>query len=289
MSTDNKKKVLLLGCTGKMGLALGKVLGTDYEVIGKSSRDFDALDTGQVRLLIEANRPDIVINTVAFMGIDLVEREPEKAIKINALHPKMLAELSCQHGFVLVHFSTEAVFCDSSGEAYTEGDCPRPVNVYGLTKYGGDCFVQRIARRYYIFRMPIMFGEAAKDRQFVEKMLSMCSDGSESLRISDDIISSPTYSLDAAKAIAGMLEAEASYGLYHLANEGRASLWELMNEVVAHLGLPVEVKRASYQDFPCVGIKNICTPLRSQKIASLRPWKEAVRDYCANLRAAGAI
>jgi dTDP-4-dehydrorhamnose reductase len=280
-----KPKVLLLGHTGKMGVALRAALAGGYAVVGRSSGDFDASDLAQVRQLVEVERPDVVINAVAFLGIDACEREPEQAFRLNSLHPKLLAELSRQYDFLLVHFSTDAVFGDSGGAAYTEPDCPRPLNVYGLTKHGGDCFVQAIANRYYLFRLPVLFGEATRDRQFVEKMLAKCRQGSRVIHVADDIVSSPTYSRDAAEAIAEVLAATPARGLYHLANQGQASLFELMKEVVANLAWEVEIKRASYKDFPSVGIKNTCTPLKSVKIAALRPWREAVKEYCVRMKA----
>jgi dTDP-4-dehydrorhamnose reductase len=278
-----RQRVLLLGHRGKLGLALGAALGERYTVVGRSSGDFDAFDGEQVRKLVEAERPDVVINAVAFQGIDAAEQEPGRAMQVNALHPKLLAELSRRDGFLLVHFSSDAVFGDSDGRAYVESDCPRPPNIYGLTKFGGDGFIQTIATRYYIFRMPVMFGEAVKERQFVEKMLAKCREGAREISAASDIVSSPTYSRDAAAAVAGMVGSGAASGLYHLANEGKASLYDLMKAVTEGLGLEVKVKAASYKDFPHVGIKNTCTPLRSEKIAALRPWKEAVREYCARM------
>lgn len=275
----------MLGHTGKMGLALHAALAGDYEVVGRNSGDFDAFDPAQVQRLIEVENPNILINTVAFQGIDACEKEPERAFHLNSLHPKQLAELSRRHDFLLVHFSTDAVFSDSDGAAYSESNCAQPLNVYGLTKYGGDCFIQAIATRYYIFRLPVLFGEASRDRQFVEKMLAKCREGCRFIAVSHDILSSPTYSRDAAEAIAKILAASPASGLYHLANEGKASLFELMQEVVNNLGLDVQVEPASYKDFPYVGRKNTCTPLRSEKVPSLRPWREAVKDYCARIKA----
>jgi dTDP-4-dehydrorhamnose reductase len=281
-----KKKVLLLGHTGKMGLALGSALAAEYEVVGRNTRDFDALDPAQVRRLVAGDKPDVVINTVAHLGIDACEKEPERAFRLNTAHPKLLAELSRQDGFLLVHLSTDSVFSDTTGEAWTEADCPRPLNVYGLTKYGADCLIQAVAPRFYIFRLSVLFGEAGKNGQFVERMLAKCRAGCRVLNVADDVVSSPTYSRDAARAIAGILDSETPYGVYHLANRGRASLFELMREVVDNLGWEVEVKRASHKDFPSLGIKNTRTPIQSSKIPALRPWQEAVQEYCAGIRAA---
>ena len=78
-------KILLLGHTGKMGLALYKVLQKEYDVICKNSLDFDATNFVQVEEMVVEVQPDIVINTVAFHGIDSCEKEPERALTINTL------------------------------------------------------------------------------------------------------------------------------------------------------------------------------------------------------------
>jgi len=279
-----RKKILLLGSTGKMGIALADVLSDKYEVIGKNSCDFDANDFKAVRKLINENKPEILINTVAFLGIDPCEKEPQKALQLNTLLPKFLATLSNEHKFLLIHFSTDAVFNDRKGDFYVESDYPAPLNIYGFTKFGGDCFVQAIAERYYIFRISVLFGETKKDTQFVEKMLNKALHGEQVLRVSHDIISSPTYSRDAAAQVKSILDKGSKFGIYHLANQGRASLYDLIKEIVEVLGLDVKVQPASYRDFPYLGTKNTCTPLKSEKLESLRPWKEAVKEYCQRIR-----
>lgn len=277
------KRILLLGHTGKMGIALENIFKNTYLIIGKSSVDFDAFDFAQVKNLIEEVNPDIVINAVAFLGIDPCELEPEKAFRLNTLYPKMLAELSNQKRYLLIHFSTDAVFNDIKQDYYIEHDIPHPLNIYGFTKYGGDCFIQTIAKRYYIFRTSVLFGETLKKTQFVEKMLQL-GEKKKALRISDDIIVSPTYSKDVAKEIKKILESSLSFGLYHIANEGKASLYELIKEIIDGLNLDIKVGRCSYKDFPFIGRKNTHTPIKSEKVNSLRPWKDAISEWCDHIK-----
>jgi len=281
---SDAKKLLLLGYTGKMGIVLKKVFDADYDVIGKNSCDFDASDFEGVCRLIDDITPDIVINSVAFLGIDPCENEPEKAFRLNTLYPKLLAELSIKKRFLLVHFSTDAVFNDEKKDYYVESDIPCPLNIYGLTKYGGDCFIQAIAKQYYIIRISVLFGESIKATQFVEKMLNKIQQGAASLKISNDIILSPTYSKDAAVEVKRIIERSLPFGLYHIANEGKASLYDLMNDIVNGLKMDTRIERASYKDFPYVGIKNTFTPIRSEKINLMRPWKDAVREYCDEIK-----
>ena len=279
------KRMLILGHTGKMGTALVDVFSDSYNVIGKNSRDFDAEDFDQVKDLLDRERPEIVINTVAFLGIDPSENEPIKAFRLNALYPQILARLSAENGFTLVHFSTDGVFNDEKNDFYVESDMPCPLHVYGATKYSGDCFIQSLAKKYYIFRIPMLFGETTKNDQFVEKMFMKVKEGAATLKIAGDVFSSPTYSKDIAKIVCEIIEGDEVSGVYHVANEGKASLFELMNEIVKNTGMDVCIEEASFNDFPYVGRKNTNTPMKSEKLESMRPWQEAAKDYCDVLNA----
>lgn len=274
-------KILLMGCTGKMGSALREAFSIGYTVIGTSRANFDAADFSHLRKLIDEYEPDIVINTIAFMGIDACEREPEKAFRVNTLYPKYLAELANKKGFLLVHFSTDAVFNGAKQDFYLESDPALPLNMYGLSKYGGDCFVKGIAARYYIIRVSLLFGLSANSSQFVEKMLTRIRQGADVLKVADDIVLSPSYTVDLALEVKRLLENSFPHGLYHVANGGMASLFEFMTELTGRLYPGVVIEKASSNEFPSQGIKNSFTPITSEKLPPLRPWHEAAKAYCA--------
>ncbi|MFC1686789.1 SDR family oxidoreductase [Nanoarchaeota archaeon] len=278
MLQDKMTKILLLGYTGKMGIALNKILKEDYEIICKNSQDFDASNFEQVKKMVKELQPDILINTVAFHGIDPCEKEPEKALAINTLHTKLLAELSNEMNFLLVHFSTDAIFNNQKDKSYVESDTPKPINLYGFTKYGADCFIQAIAKKYYIVRYSLLFGENPRNNQLIEKMTQKIKEGEE-IGMADDITCSPSYSIDIAKEVKRMLKSSLPYGIYHIVNEGKATLYEIMVEVSKNLKVDTSIKKASFRDFNHLAMKNTDTLLTSEKINALRPWKEAIKDY----------
>ena len=274
-------RILLLGHTGKMGTALSEVFGDDHEVEGVNSRDVDAADFPAVEDLVERTAPDLVFNAVARLGIDACEREPSAAMKINAMLPRLLARMATERGFTLIHFSTECVFSGNKGRPLTEDDEPDPVNMYGYSKFAGDLAVRDATERHYIFRLPVLFGEGPKRGQLVERMIDRAEGGEAELRIADDIVTSPTYALDAAHMVRAVLKGEFPPGLYHLANHGQASLYELIGEMMANLGLRTRIHRASYRGFPSLAEKNTITPLRSGKLEPMRSWRDAAAAYCA--------
>jgi len=273
------KKVLLFGYTGKLGRALHKALAADFEVIAKNTSDFDAMNFASADRLIDEFQPDIIVNPVAYLGIDACEQNPYPTSVLNTLFPQHLARRCAETGAAVVQFSTESVFSGKLKRAVTEDDIPDPINNYGFTKYMSEVTVRDTLEAHYIFRLPVLFGENPRRNQFVEKMLDMARNGKD-LRIADDIITAPTYAKDAAERIAQMLKDETPFGLYHMANEGQATLFDLMSEAVKILALPVKVARASLNDFPSVGAKNTITPLKMTKASPLRPWQEALQAYC---------
>ena len=279
-----KKRILILGHTGKMGSALFSVFSNNnYEVFGKNTSDFDAYNFISVKNIIDNIKPEIVFNTVAFLGIDPCEKEPEKAFKLNTLLPKYLSDYSIKKYFLFIHFSSDAVYDDKKMDYYIENDLPNPLNIYGLTKLGGDRMVQSKLSDYYIFRIPILFGPTTKRDQFVEKILFRITNGDKSLMISNNIITSPSYSIDIANKVMEIVSDHLPYGLYHVANEGKASLYELISEIIIQLKLDVKIMECSYKDFDYIGRKNTYTPITSEKSPLLRNWKEAVEEYCERL------
>ena len=277
------RKLLLFGSMGKMGTAVTEVLGGAFEIEGVCSKDIDVADPDAVAALVADTAPDVVVNAAARMGVDACESDPAAAFGINALFPRRLAVMGRDMGYVLVHFSTDAVFSGGLGRPLSEDDEPDPVNVYGAGKYAGDVLIRDAAPRHYVFRLPVLFGRSPRPSQFIEKIIERARAGERRFQVADDVVNSPSYSLDIARALGRALEEEWPYGLYHVANGGRASLHELISEVMAGLGLEVSVEPVSCASFPAKGARNTFTPMRSVKIKPLRPWKEALSEYLSRI------
>ena len=77
------------------------------------------------------------------------------------------------------------------------------------------------------------------------------------------------------KRVRTLLQEEYPYGLYHLVNEGKASLYDLMKEIVATLEVDVVVEKVSYKDFPTRSRKNTSTPITPTKKFKTPPPMEA--------------
>lgn len=279
-----KPRILIFGARGKLGSAVARAMADGWEVVALDRQAVDINDPEAVNRLLAEAAPDVAVNAVVFGGVDACEREPERAFAVNTLFPRRLAERAEAQGFTLVHFSSDAVFPDAPpGVWHTESSPAGPPNVYGLTKFGADCLIAATTARAYVLRLSVQFGERPQPTQFLERMLEMALSGRESLRVASDIVVSPSYSRDVAARVRDILESDLAPGLYHLANEGSASLHELVSQAVADLGLPTRVEPVAHTCFPGLGRRNLRTPIRSEKIPPLRPWRLALTDHCRSL------
>ena len=142
-----KMKVAILGANGQVGSDLVKVFGED--AIPLTRRDLDVTDPESVKILNEL-RPDVVINTAAYVRVDDAEVEVEKAFQVNAIGALNVAKVCNEINAVNVYISTDYVFDGAKGVPYTEEEIPNPINVYGLSKYTGEIFTRNLYQRNII-------------------------------------------------------------------------------------------------------------------------------------------
>ena len=112
---------------------------------------------------VSENRPDVVINCAAYTNVDGCETNREDAFKVNALGARNLAIACNSAGAKLVHVSTDYVFAGDEPTPRTEYDMPRPVSVYGKTKYAGEEYVRQFCPKSFIVRTAWLYGYNGKN------------------------------------------------------------------------------------------------------------------------------
>jgi dTDP-4-dehydrorhamnose reductase len=255
--------------------------------------DIDEVDVADPRALRRffdglAAPPDIVVNAAAFTHVDRCEREPDQAERGNATAPGLLAELCRECGVHLVHVSTDFVFAGDAQRPYTEEDSPAPRSAYGRTKLEGERRVLAASGGFLVARTSWMFGAG---RNFIAAVLAQAGEqrrgsASGALRVVDDQRGRPTYAVDLAEAIRELVERGAR-GVYHVANEGVATWWDvarlaldeadfgdLVIERIATRDLKVDAPRPAWSVLDCSKAEALGVRLRS--------WREAVRAYLAS-------
>lgn len=184
----------------------------------------DITDETAVDEVIARIRPDVVVHCAAWTAVDLAEDadKTDKVRAINAGGTEHIAKACRKNDCKMVYISTDYVF-DGQGTAPWEPDCKdyRPLNTYGQTKLEGELAVSGILDAYFIVRIAWVFGKNGKN--FIKTMLNVAKNHS-TLRVVNDQIGTPTYTLDLARLLADMIETD-KYGYYHVTNEGGYISW----------------------------------------------------------------
>jgi len=285
---------LIAGCRGQLGHALTELLSArpDCEVVAAVGREeLDLADPRAVAALFDGlakSPPDFVVNAAAFTQVDRCEREPEAAERGNAVLPAVLAEACEKRGIRLVHVSTDYVFSGDARVAYREQDEPKPRSVYGRTKLAGEGRVLAIASNSLIVRTSWLFG---RGRNFIAAILAQAHEqragnASGPLRVVDDQYGRPTYARDLAEAIVYLVE-HGARGVYHVANHGVATWWDLARASLDAAGYEdLNVERIRTDELKVDAPRPLRSVLDCAKAEALgvkmRDWREAVSAYLAS-------
>ncbi len=245
----------------------------------------DITDAAAVRRALEEVRPDAVIHCAAWTAVDAAE-DAENRGKVQAINEggtRNIAEACKALGCKMMYISTDYVF-DGQGTAPWQPDCKdyAPLNVYGETKLGGEKAVSALVEKFFIVRIAWVFGLNGKN--FIKTMLRL-GGTHDTLRVVDDQIGTPTYTLDLARLLVDMIETD-KYGYYHATNEGGYISWaDFAKEIFRQAGLNVNVIPVTTAEY---GLSKAARPFNSRLDKSkliqcgfepLPDWRDAVGRY----------
>ena len=223
--------ILLLGADGQVGFELhrafaplGAINACTYSGLlpgGTTCTKIDFEKAGDLTKLVEANKPDIVLNAVAHTQVDRAEDEPALSQRVNADAVAELAQACKTHNSKLVHYSTDYVFSGTLMRPIREDDATAPGSVYGKTKLAGEMAIRDAGCSHFIFRTAWLY--AARGQNFLRTALKLAKERDE-LRIVNDQTGSPTPArwLAVATALAVSRNFDAN-GTWHVAADGECS------------------------------------------------------------------
>jgi dTDP-4-dehydrorhamnose reductase len=283
-------KYAVIGAGGQLGRDLVKRLPGTVAAWTRAEADLTKSEALRERL---ANfGPDVVINCAAYNFVDRAESEPDAAFAVNAWGVRDLAKICGEQNRVLVHFSTDYVFGldDSRTIPYSETDAPGPLSVYGLSKLAGEYAVRAHCPRHFVIRTCGLYGvwgSGGKGGNFVETMLRVAGQG-KPLRVVNDQICTPTYTVDLAGAAIALLQTE-HYGLYHLTNSGSCSWYQFAQAIFEMEGVKAEVIAIPSSEYPTAARRPgnsvlVSAACKSLSFGPMRTWKDALADYLLERR-----
>ncbi|CAA9209788.1 MAG: dTDP-4-dehydrorhamnose reductase [uncultured Chloroflexi bacterium] len=243
-------------------------------------RDLDITDVTPIARLFESP-PAVLINT-AFWATE----DPEPALRVNALGPRLLAERCAAAGTLLVQVSTDYVFDGEADRPYRETDPTAPRSVYGISKLAGEHLVRAAAPDHLIVRVSGLYGpggsRAKGGTNFVSDMIGMARAG-KAIRVVTDQLHSPTYAPDAATTIRQLISAGVR-GTVHVSNTGACSKYDFAARSFELAGLAPDLHAITLADLPPLPPRPRYTvlahdALHAAGLPSPRPWQDALADY----------
>ena len=297
-------KVFVTGVAGQLGHdVMNELQSRGYEGIGTDIApeysgiqdhtavtqmpyvQMDITDKEAVEKIITDLKPDVVVHCAAWTAVDMAEDDDkvEKVRAINAGGTDNIAKVCKKIGAKMVYLSTDYVF-DGQGEKPWEPDCKdyKPLNIYGQTKLEGELAVSSQLEKYFIVRIAWVFGVNGKN--FIKTMLNV-GKNHDTVRVVNDQIGTPTYTLDLARLLVDMIETE-KYGYYHATNEGGYISWyDFTCEIYKKAGYQTKVIPVSTAEY---GASKAARPFNSRldkkKLveAGFQPlptWQDALTRY----------
>ena len=297
-------KVLVTGANGQLGHdCVNELICRGYEAIGSDIQpvysgvsdgspvteapymQLDITDAESVMSVIKSVMPDVVIHCAAWTAVDAAEDEEnrEKVHAINADGTRFIAEAAKAVDAKMIYISTDYVF-DGQGERPWEPDdkCYAPLNVYGQSKLDGELAVSSLLEKFFIVRIAWVFGLNGKN--YIKTMINV-GKTHDTVRVVNDQIGTPTYTLDLARLLVDMAETE-KYGYYHATNEGGYISWyDFCVEFYKQYGLATKVIPVTTEEY---GLSKAARPVNSRLDKSklveagfkpLPTWQDAVSRY----------
>ena len=275
-------KVLVTGAKGQLGADLmNELKKRGLDSIGVDVEEMDITDADACRRVITEAAPDAVIHCAAYTAVDAAEDNVELCRKINAEGTKNIAEVCRDLDIKMMYISTDYVFNGEGTRPWEPDDHREPLNIYGLTKYEGEVYIERLVKKFFTVRIAWVFGVNGKN--FIKTMLRLGKERG-AVSVVDDQIGSPTYTYDLARLLVDMIQTE-EYGRYHATNEGLCSWYEFACEIFRQAGMDeVTVTPVDSSQFPAKAKRPKNSRMDRSKLVEkgftpLPTWQDALGRY----------
>ena len=243
-----KDKVVILGGRGMLGTDLEQVLLSSYDVIVLDRDDGDITNKTLLEQTILNIKPQWIINCAAMTNVDGCEADHDTAFAINGEAVKNIIIAAKLVQARIIQISTDYVFDGQQKEGYEELSIKNPISTYGKSKaMAEDILLKEYPEKSYVIRTAWLYGKHGKN--FVYAMLDLARKGGE-LRVVDDQIGSPTYTVDLSQSIKYLIDNNSVPGVYHITNSGRTSWYGFAEEIFRCVHDSIVITPVSTEMFP---------------------------------------
>jgi len=229
-------RILITGARGQLGHALQQTLSGE-DLILKDLPEFD-LTQSESESQIVAARPSVILHAGAYTNVDGAEREPDRALAVNAHGTLFVARAAAALNARLIYVSTDYVFDGTKATPYREEDVPHPINVYGQSKHEGEIAALTGCPDTLVVRTAWLYGHAGNN--FVKTITRLARE-KPFLEVVGDQRGCPTNADDLALALKDLLTSDLR-GICHVTNTGDCTWYEFAEAIVRFMDLSTPVR-----------------------------------------------
>ncbi len=277
------EKIAILGGAGMLGSEIAKICqkwGIEHKVFDLPEFDI----TNKAQLADAVKQSKIIINCAAFTDVEKAETDALNAYAINSDAVAELGKFARINSRRVIHISTDFVFDGEIDRPYVETDSTNPLNVYSKSKLMGEKNLIKSRCQCCIVRVQWTYGKGGNN--FINKIITLAKEKKQ-LKVVDDQVGSPTCTAEAAGAILA-LAAKKAAGLYHFANGGFASRYDVAEFIRDKLALGIELQRCKSSEFETAAKRPLNSKFCCDKIKHLldepiRNWQEPLSEYLENI------
>lgn len=274
-----RKTIAVTGGSGNVAQEIFRQRYKYDNMILLSKRELDVTNEQQVYESFRKIKPDMIIHTAAMADVDQCEALPVKAIETNGIGTYYVAKEARKLGAKLIYLSSDYVFDGRKFRPYEEEDARHPLSVYGIGKLLGEEFVRALLKDATIIRTSWLFG--GEGTNFVRKIIEKGKVNDDVLVVSDQV-GSPTYVPDLISAMFALLEQKP--GIYHVANGGSCSRYELAKSIFTFAGFDkTSIRPVTTEEFQLQAPRPAYSVLSQKKLNELgiemRDWQQALEEY----------
>lgn len=277
-------KAFLTGASGILGTDIKAELErNNWEVLGFNSKEIDITNLMDIKSKVKEFKPDLIIHSAAMTNVDLCEDDNKAAILANVIGTHNLSLTASATDTKIVYISSCGVYGNGKTAPHNELNATNPVNYHHYTKLIGEQRIKEHNSRFLVVRPGWLFGGTQLHKKnFVEARRKEASNNPV-LKSAVDKFGCPTYTSDLAKQLITLLNKNV-YGTFNIVNEGTASRFDYVSEIVKVFDLNNTMEPVNSNEFPRKAnmpdnetLDNMHLTLRG--LNSMRPWKDALKDY----------
>ena len=230
-------KILVLGGSGLVGehFTTNSKLNDFITTYKNNETNFSNISSVKINLpqdwskleeLILKEKPDVVLNSIAYSNPDFCETNREETYTLHVKISEKITTLCSKINSKIVFLSTDYVFDGKKGN-YTENDKTNPINYYGHTKDLAEKIILKNENNL-VLRTAMVYGSSSKVR-FLRYVIENLKKDQE-INTYDDISNSATLLDDLTNGISKAIESNAS-GIYHIVGSSCVSRFDFAKTV----------------------------------------------------------